>query len=46
MKKRGADFGLEILDLLTKRRLSYPDARCGPREIPLLGNRKEVANMA
>jgi hypothetical protein len=46
MKKRSADFGLEILDLLAKRWLPYSDARGGPREIPLLGNRKEVANMA
>jgi hypothetical protein len=45
MKKRGADFGLEILDLLTKRWLPDSDARGGAREILLLGNCKEIADM-
>jgi hypothetical protein len=45
MKKRGADFGLEILNLLAKRWLPYSDARRGAREILLLGNCKEVANV-
>jgi hypothetical protein len=45
MKKRGADFSLEILDLLTKRWLPDSDARGGAREILLLGNCKEVADM-
>jgi len=45
-KQCGADFRLEILDLLAEGRLTDPDFRSRACEVPLLGDREEIADMA
>jgi hypothetical protein len=46
VKQRRSDPNLQILDLLAERRLPDPDLGGAPREVTLLRDRQEIADVA
>jgi hypothetical protein len=45
VEQRRSDLRLQILDLLAERGLPDPDLSGGSREVPLLGDRQEIADV-